>query len=153
MAIAEDKLPQKAPQSPSASRPRRSGISWSEINLALDAVLLVNFAALCGTAAIVRFVFPPGPVAKGWLLWGLDYDAWAGIQFGLLAVLTLGILVHVMFHWSWVCNVVAARLSRDRRARIDEGLQTIYGVCLLIAVLIVIGIPMAVAWLTIRGPG
>lgn len=151
MAIAEDKLPQMAPQSPPASRPRR--VSWSEINLALDAVLLVNFAALCGAAAIVRFVFPPGPAAKGWLLWGLDYDAWAGIQFGLLAVLTLGILVHVMLHWSWVCNVVAARFSRDRRARIDEGLQTIYGVGLLIALLIVIGIPVAAAWLTIRGPG
>lgn len=151
MAIAEDKLPQMAPQSPPASRPRR--VSWSEINLALDAVLLVNFAALCGAAAIVRFVFPPGPAAKGWLLWGLDYDAWAGIQFGLLAVLTLGILVHVMLHWSWVCNVVAARFSRDRRARIDEGLQTIYGVGLLIALLIVIGVPVAAAWLTIRGPG
>ena len=152
MAIAEDKPQQKASQSPSTCRPRRRSISWSEINLALDTLLLVNFAALCAAAAIVRFVFPPGPAAKGWLLWGLDYDAWAGIQFGLLAVLTLGILVHVMFHWSWVCNVVAARLSRDRRARIDEGLQTIYGVGLLIALLIVIGIPVAAAWLTIRGP-
>jgi hypothetical protein len=32
-------------------------------------------------------------------------------------------------------------------------LQTIYGVGLLIALLIVIGIPVAAAWLTIRGPG
>lgn len=153
MVIAEDKPPQQAPPSPCAPRPRRRSISWCEINLALDALLLVNFAALCGAAAIVRFVFPPGPAAKGWLLWGYDYDAWAGIQFGLLAVLTLGILVHVMLHWSWVCNVLAARLSRDRRARVDEGLQTIYGVGLLIALLIAIGIPVAAAWLTIRGPG
>ena len=118
----------------------------------LDAALLVAFVALCTAAVIVRFVFPPGPAAKGWTLWGLDYDAWSGIQFGLLAALAVGILVHVMFHWSWVCNVLASRLSGNRKARVDDGLQTIYGVGLLIAILNVIGITAAAAMLTIRGP-
>ena len=108
--------------------------------------------ALCVAAVIVRFVFPPGPAAAGWTLWGLDYDAWSGIQFGLLAALAGGILVHVMFHWSWVCNVIAARLSRDRRGRVDDGLQTIYGVGLLIGLLVTGGIVVAAAVLTIRGP-
>lgn len=133
--------------------PRRRGVSWSDVNLALDAALLVNFVGLCAAAVIVRFVFPPGPAAREWLLWGLDYDAWAGIQFTLLAVLAVGILVHVMFHWSWVCNVLAARLSRSGKGRVDEGLQTIYGVGLLIVLLNVIGITVAAAWLTIRPPG
>jgi len=85
------------------------------------------------------------------MLWGLDYDAWSGIQFGLLAALAVGILVHVMLHWSWVCNVVAASLG-SRKGRVDEGLQTIYGVGLLIVLLNVIGIAVAAAVLTIRGP-
>ena len=136
-----------------SAQPRLRGISWSDINLALDAALLVNFVGLCIAAVIVRFVFPPGPAAREWMLWGLDYDAWAGIQFGLLAVLAVGILVHVMLHWSWVCNVLAARLSRRGRGRVDEGMQTIYGVGLLIVLLNVIGITVAAAWLTIRGPG
>ncbi|MCE9631402.1 MAG: DUF4405 domain-containing protein [Planctomycetia bacterium] len=133
------------------ARPRSgwSRWSWSEINLLLDIAL---FVTLCAAAVIVRFVFPPGPAAKGWLLWGLDYDAWSGIQFALLATLAVGILVHVMLHWSWVCNVAVSRLARDKRSRVDDGLQTIYGVGLLIVLLNVIGITVAAAMLTIKGP-
>lgn len=130
---------------------RSSGWSWSWTNLLLDAALLVVFMALCFAAVVVRFVFPPGPAAAGWNLWGLDYDAWGGIQFGLVAVLAGGILVHVMLHWSWVCNVLASRLA-GRGARVDDGLQTIYGVALLIGLLLAVGTALAVAVLTVRGP-
>ena len=126
--------------------------SWSDINLALDILLLVVFVALCTAAVIVRFVFPPGPAARGWTLWSLDYDAWGGVQFGLLAALAVGILVHVMFHWSWVCNVLASRFVRGRSGKVDDGLQTIYGVGLLIVLLNVVGVTVAAAMLTIRGP-
>jgi hypothetical protein len=130
---------------------RRPGWSWSWINLLLDAALLVVFTAVCFAAVVVRFVFPPGPAAAGWTLWGQDYDAWGGIQFGLLAVLAGGILVHVMLHWSWVCNVIASRLA-GRGARVDDGLQTIYGVGLLIGLLLAVGAALAVAVLTVRAP-
>jgi len=130
---------------------KRSAWSWSLVNLLLDAALLVVFTALCFAAVVVRFVFPPGPAAAGWTLWGLDYDAWGGVQFALLAMLAGGILVHVMFHWSWVCNVVATRLG-GRGARVDDGLQTIYGVGLLIGLLVVVGAALGVAVLTVQGP-
>ena len=137
-----------------ATPPRRGrGWTWNDVNLLLDAALLVVFAALCFAAVVVRFVFPPGPGAKGWTLWGLDYDAWGGIQFGLVAALALGVLVHVMLHWSWVCNMVAGRFLGSRSGRVDDGLQTIYGVGLLIVLLNVVGIAVAAAVLTIRGPG
>jgi hypothetical protein len=136
---------------PALTPAARQGWSWSAINLVLDAALLVVFVALCFAAVVVRFVFPPGPAAAGWFLWGLDYDAWGGIQFTLLALLAGGILVHVMFHWSWVCNVIASRIA-GRGARVDDGLQTIYGVGLLISLLLALGVALAVAVLTIRGP-
>ncbi|MFM7243006.1 MAG: DUF4405 domain-containing protein [Planctomycetaceae bacterium] len=150
-----------SPSSPAPARARdaksagggRTSWSWSDINLALDILLLVVFVALGTVAVIVRFVFPPGPAAKGWMLWGFDYDAWNGIQFGLLAALSVGILVHVMFHWSWVCNVLASRFLHSRAGKVDDGLQTIYGVGLLIVLLNVIGITVAAAMLTITGPG
>jgi hypothetical protein len=143
-----------APGGSRAATTRRgwSSWSWSDVNLALDLLLLVVFVSLCTAAVIVRFVFPPGPAAKGWTLWSLDYDAWNGIQFGLLATLAVGILVHVMLHWSWVCNVVASRFLRGRGGKVDDGLQTIYGVGLLIVLLNVIGIAVAAAMLSIRGP-
>lgn len=130
----------------------KSGWSWSWINLLVDTGLLVLFATLCFVAVVVRFVFPPGPAADGWTLWGLDYDAWGGLQIALLAGLAIGILVHVMLHWSWVCNVIATRLA-GRGARVDDGLQTIYGVSLLIGLLLLIGTGLAAAVLTIKGPG
>mgnify|MGYP006270972179 CR=1 FL=1 len=139
---------------PEAAPPRRGrGWTWGDVNLVLDAGLLVVFVALCCTAVVVRFVFPPGPAARGWTLWGLDYDAWGGVQFGLLATLALGVLVHVMLHWSWVCNMVAGRFMGGRQGRVDDGLQTIYGVALLIVLLNVVGITVAAAVLTVRGPG
>jgi hypothetical protein len=139
---------------PPPSSRRRSGHAWSwnDINLVLDIGLLVVFVALLFAAVVVRFVFPPGPAAGGWRLWGLDYDAWGGIQFGLLAVLTGGVLVHLMFHWSWVCTMLASRLSGDRKARVDEGMQTIYGVMLLIGILVAVGVAAAAAYLTIQRP-
>lgn len=137
---------------PGATGRARHGWTWNDINLVLDILLLALFAAECFAAVIVRFVFPPGPGAAGWSLWGLDYDAWAGIQFGLLGILAAGILLHVMFHWSWVCTMLASRLSGDRKARVDDGLQTIWGVGLLILLLVAVGVPVAAAVLTIRPP-
>lgn len=148
MSIVEEDT--RAETRPGHSRSAR-GLSWSEINFLLDAALMLLFVALCAAAVIVRFVFPPGPAAKGWLLWGLDYDAWGGIQFGLLATLAFGILVHVMLHWSWVCNLLSSRLG-GRKTRVDEGMQTIYGVGLLIVLLNLIGVVVAAAKLTIHGP-
>ena len=138
---------------PPQSKPRgRSLWNWNDINLVLDVVLMLLFAAECFAAVIVRHVFPPGPGAAGWKLWGLDYDAWGGIQFGLLAALAGGILLHLMFHWSWVCTMVAGRWSGRPKGRVDQGMQTIYGVILLIVLLFSVGIPVAVAVLTVQPP-
>jgi hypothetical protein len=120
------------------------------INFILDTTLLATFCALVFSSVIMRFIFPPGPDAKGWYLWGLNYDQWASVQFATVAVLALGVLVHVMLHWSWVCGVVATRLLRDKKAKLDEGTQTIYGVGLLIVIFNLLGLAIAVAALTIR---
>lgn len=127
-------------------------MSRTVVNFLLDTVLLVAFVLLVWCSVVVRFVFPPGPSATGWKLWGYDFDQWAGLQFSLVGALFVGIVVHVMLHWSWVCGVLASRLSSDRKGRVDEGLQTIYGVGLLIAVLATIGIGVGAAVLAVRPP-
>ena len=127
-------------------------MSRSFINFLLDTSLLVAFSVLVWSAVIVRFVFPPGPDAKGWFLWGFGYDQWATLQFALVALLALGILIHVMLHWSWVCGFLAARLTRDKKAKVDDGTQTLYGVGLLIVIFNLLGLTIAAAALTIQGP-
>lgn len=127
-------------------------MSRTIVNFLLDTVLLVAFVLLVWCSVVVRFVFPPGPSATGWKLWGYDFDQWAGLQFSLVGALFVGIVIHVMLHWSWVCGVLATRLSSDRKGRVDEGLQTIYGVALLIAVLTTIGVGVGAAVLSVRPP-
>ena len=127
-------------------------MSRTHINFLLDASLLVAFAVLIWSGVIVRFVFPPGPDAKGWYLWGLGYDQWATVQFAMVAVLALGVLIHVMLHWSWVCGVVTTRLIRDKKAKLDDGTQTLYGVGLLILIFNVLGLAVAAAALSVQGP-
>jgi hypothetical protein len=127
-------------------------MSRATINLLLDATLLVAFSLLAFSAVIVRFIFPPGPEAKGWYLWSLSFDQWASVQFAMVAVLALGIVVHLMLHWSWICGVIATRLARDKKAKLDEGTQTLYGVGLMIVIFNILGLVIAVASLTVRPP-
>ncbi len=127
-------------------------LTRSQVNFLLDALLLVLFCALMATAVIVRFVFPPGPDATGWLLWGYSYNEWCNLQFGLIATLALGILIHIMLHWSWVCGIAVTQFARSKRNKVDDGTQTIWGVGLLIVVLNLIGLAVATAAIGIQIP-
>lgn len=129
-------------------------MSRTIVNFLLDLLLLLVLMTLVGSALIVRFAFPAGTAADGWTLWGYGYDAWANVQFATLCVILLAILLHVMLHWSWVCNVVATRLFKlkGKDARPDEGAQTLYGVATLIAILLTLGVFLAVATLNVQGP-
>lgn len=84
------------------------------VNLLLDILLALILCFLVGSACVVRFVFPPGTEAKGWKLWGMDYDAWANFEFLTLCVILLAFVVHVMLHWNWVCSVIATRVFKLR---------------------------------------
>lgn len=152
--VVERPLPTEA-RANSPERPR-SPRGWSRtgVNFLLDLALLVVFLLLASVSVVVRFVFPAGTAAAGWTLWGRGFDDWSAIQFGLLCLLAFGVLLHLMMHWSWVCGVVASRLSRwrGRSIRFDDGAQTLYGVGLLIVAVNVVGLLIAAAALMIRAP-
>jgi hypothetical protein len=150
---------ERRPASPDLPRPKPAkrpsfDLSRTAINFVLDTALLAVFLAIAWISVVLRFVFPAGTAAAGWRLWGRGFDDWSAAQFSLLCVLALGVLVHLMLHWSWVCGVVASRLSRwrGRPVRFDEGTQTLYGVGLLIVAVNVVGLLIAAAALSIRMP-
>jgi hypothetical protein len=130
-------------------RPGAGNLSMSKttVNFLLDALLLFTFMTVAVVGAVVRFVFPPGTLADGWIIWGSGYDAWVGLWFNLVAAFALMVLVHVMLHWSWVCGVIAQRLSKraGRTIRIDEANQTLYGVALLVVLFTTAGIVVGAA--------
>ena len=151
--VVERPSPTKVP-SPSPAQGRSRAWSRTAVNFWLDSALLVVFLLLAWVSVVLRFVFPAGTAAAGWTLWGRGFDDWSAFQFALLSVLAFGILLHVMLHWSWVCGVVANRLSRwkGKSMRLDDGVQTLYGVGLLIVILNVVGLLIAAAALMIRMP-
>jgi hypothetical protein len=129
-------------------------MSRTTINFLLDCILLLFFLALIWVTFVLRVAFPNATAASGYRLWGFSYDGWAGLQFSLFLVLLVAVLLHLMLHWSWVCGVIANRLSRLRgqNARVDDGNQTIYGVAALIVVFNVLGVALAVACLSVQAP-
>jgi hypothetical protein len=126
-------------------------VSMTLINFWLDTALMIVFVTLGIVAVIVQFVFPPGIAARGWLLWGMTYSRWCSLQFSLICVLALGILVHVMLHWTWICGVVFRRLARQNSLP-DDGIRTVIGVGLLIGILLVSSACVGVAMMTIHQP-
>jgi hypothetical protein len=126
-------------------------MSRAILNFLLDTLLLLITLTLIAASCVLRFVFPAATTAAGWELWGLDYDGWASLQFYLLALIVFAILVHVMLHWNWVCSIISTRLLR-RSGKVDDGVQTLYGVSTLMLLLLVIGVLILVAQLSIRSP-
>jgi hypothetical protein len=143
--------PDPAGRTDSSRKPARNRISMSVINFWLDAVLLAVFVSLGGISAVLRLVFPPPTTADGWKLWGWGYDQWSDLQFGCLCVLGLLVVLHVMLHWNWVCSVVMAQILRSRD-RIDDSMQTIYGVGLLISLLLLLLAGVIAAMSGVRKP-
>lgn len=128
-------------------------MSRTTFNFLLDTFLLFNFLVLIFTGIVVRFIFPLGESAAGWLLWGLNLGDWLEIQFATLGVFSAAVLLHIMLHWNWVCGVVMSKMSHDKKSsKGREGIRTIYGVGLLIVILNVVGFAIALAMLMIRGP-
>ncbi len=146
--------PRAEGRSPSsqAAGPRQPFLSKTVVNFIVDTILLLFMVSLLFTAAALRFVFPPPTAADGWMLWGFGYDAWANLQFVLVACFGMAVVLHVMLHWAWVCSVLATKLLRGRIARPDEGQQTIWGVGLLIVMINLLGTLLGVAYLTIQSP-
>lgn len=124
-------------------------ISKTLVNFWLDGLLGVVFVKLCVIAVIVQFVFPPGIAARGVTLWGMNYGQWCSIQFAVLAFLGLGILLHVMLHWTWVCSVLTKRVLGKNDVP-DDGIRTLYGVGLLIALLLTAAVTVGIAqWMIV----
>ncbi len=135
----------------SARRQDRRGYSKSVVNFWLDMILAAVFVALCSVAAVLQFAFPAASLAAGWTLWGMTYEDVAAVQFGVLCVLAAGIILHVMLHWTWVCGMLT-RGKPEASLRTDDGIRTIVGVGVLIALLHVIGGVLLAAMLSIHQP-
>lgn len=104
---------------------------------------------------MLRAFFPHPTQADRWAIWGLGYDTWATIQFGGLIVFTLAILLHLVLHWAWICGFLAHKLSILRKRPIprpNDSLITVYGVCMLLVVFVLLGSALLAADFSTSAP-
>jgi hypothetical protein len=145
----------KSTSTTGAGATRLSGWTRTTVNFWLDASMLAVFVAMVWTATVVRFVFPPAVASKEWTLWSWNVDQWIGLHYATLCLFTLLVVLHLMLHWSWVCGVIATRFLKradGKKQSLDEGSRTLWGVGLLILLLNFMGLAIAAAVLSIKGP-
>ena len=139
-----------------ATSPRngvKRGPSRTVLNFFLDLAILIVFVALVVLTLTLRLVFPSPSSSAGWKLWGRSLDQWHGVTFALIMLLALGVLLHLMMHWNWVCGVLASRWFRNSPSlRSDDGAKTLLGVGLLAILFLAVGAVAAVAMLTVQPP-
>ena len=103
---------------------------WSRhktvINFWLDALLFVLFLGLAWELAILRLAFPKG-AGDRWRLLGHTAADWQDLAFNTFCVFSLGVVLHVMLHWSWIVGTIQTRLLK-RKATRDDGSHTMIGV-------------------------
>lgn len=153
MSFAPDADDNTSPATQVAPKPApaRRKLSLAVINFWLDATLLVTISTVGLLAAMLQIVFPAPTAAAGWELWGLSYNQWHDAQFFALCLFALLVLVHIMLHWNWVCGVIATQVLRIK-SRPDDGMQTIYGVALLIGLLMIAAGTIIAAILMVKRP-
>lgn len=79
----------------------------STLNMAVDAVTLLDMLAVAATGLILRFILPPGSRGgAGLRLWEWNRHEWGDLHFYLIVGLGALLLLHIALHWTWVCGVV-----------------------------------------------
>lgn len=128
-----------------------SGISRTMLNFVIDALLLFSAVAMAWVTVMLIVVFPIPTRTEGWKLWGLDYNQWRQVHFGLFMLAALLALEHLVLHWKWVCGVIVTKILKLKK-RPDEGIQAVYGVGAFIGTLLFMGALILVAKLMVVIP-
>ena len=84
----------------------------SELNLVIDALLLLGLAAITGIGLLMKYVLVPGYLRweiyernVGLFLWGLDRHQWGTIHFIVGLVFLALLVLHVVLHWQMIVEI------------------------------------------------
>lgn len=130
------------------------GSFWSRhstiLNFWLDVALLILFLVQAWMFAVLHVVFPRGAGAD-WNVWGATPLDWSESLFSTFCAFSVGIVMHVMFHWAWICGVVATRLL-NRKPGKDDGSHTLWGVGIIVILLHLLSGGILAARMGLVGP-
>ena len=140
--MSSQELPSATETAARPAGPR--GTFWNRystiINFWLDVILLVLFMVQAWMFAVLHVTFPRG-AGSDWKIWGATPLDWSEALFLTFCVFSAAIVLHVMFHWAWICGVVATKFL-GRKPGKDDGSHTLIGVGLLVLLvhILIIGI-------------
>jgi len=109
--------------------------SRTATNYWIDLVSLLVMVGLAVTGGLMYFVLPPG-TGHSHTLFGMGRHDIGRIHFYLAVACTALLVLHLVLHWSWVCNVTARTLGMaapSRGAQKAWGLGLTAGVVLFLA--------------------
>ena len=99
----------------------------SASNFIIDLVSFILLLNLAFTAAVMRYILPPGTGGLGRQMheglgreqikafWSMPRHQWGDIHF-YLAILFLALMVlHVILHWSWIKNYFKSMFNLSRK--------------------------------------
>lgn len=152
MTMLDEECRRERPLMTAAAAPSRSSF-WTRhktlINFWLDAVLLLLFLVQAWLLTVVALVFPRGDLRS--TIWGAGFADWLDGLFVIFCTFGVGVTLHVMLHWTWICGTIATRLL-GRKASKDDGTQTLLGVGFLIVLLHGLGAAILAARLSLLSP-
>ncbi|MBX3394869.1 MAG: DUF4405 domain-containing protein [Phycisphaerae bacterium] len=86
------------------------------LNFCVDFVTLIVFLGMVITGFLVRFLLPPGTGGR-LSIWNWGRHDWGDLHFWLAVGLLGLILVHVILHWAWICQVARRSITGDQVAK------------------------------------
>ena len=96
------------------------------LNLVVDLICFVDLLLLAVTGIILKWVLPPGSGGRGHglsgghggehirTLWNLGRHAWGDVHFVLSVLFVFLMLVHIVFHWTWIKTCATSTLFPTR---------------------------------------
>lgn len=137
-----------------STTPAVRGSCWSRyntiINFWLDVVLLILFLLQAWMFAVLHVVFPRG-AGPDWKVWGATPLDWSETLFQLFCLFSIAIVLHVMFHWTWICGIVVTRVLRVKAGK-DDGSYTLVGVGLIVFLVHLLAVGILTAKVALTGP-
>lgn len=95
----------------------------ANVNLVIDAVMLLGMAGVTGIGLLMKYVLVPGYQRWGIYgrnvelsFWGLDRHEWGHIHFVIALVLVGLLILHIILHWGMIVSIYC-RLITNRPAR------------------------------------
>lgn len=138
----------------SARQSAERGMFWSRhgtiINFWLDVALMILFLVQGWMFAVLHVVFPRG-AGSDWTIWGATALDWSEALFNTYCVFSVAIVLHVMFHWVWICGVVATRLMGCKAGK-DDGSHTLIGVGVIVVLIHVLIVGIFAAKVSLIAP-